>query len=154
MMVRQATPADAEAMSRVLIDSITLLCERDHGGVQSHLDSWLANKSPAGIMAWFNNPENRLLVADRDGDIVGVGGFNQRGEVLLNYVAPEARFSGVSTALLAAMESGLQAAGHVAASLTSTVTAHDFYLARGWRDEGDPTPQFGVLVHPMTKSFA
>lgn len=154
MMVRQATPADADAMSRVLIDSITLLCERDHGGVQGHLDSWLANKSPAGVMAWFNNPENLLLVAERGNGIVGVGGFNERGTVLLNYVAPEARFSGVSTALLAAMESGLRTAGHTKASLTSTVTAHDFYVARGWRDDGDPTPLFGVLVHPMTKSFA
>ena len=154
MMVRQATPADAEAMSRVLIDSITLLCERDHGGVQDSLDQWLANKSPAGVTAWFNNPENRMIVAERGNGIVGVGGFNERGTVLLNYVAPEARFSGVSTALLAAIESGVRAMGHAGASLTSTVTAHDFYLARGWRDDGDPTPRFGVLVHPMTKSFA
>jgi GNAT superfamily N-acetyltransferase len=154
MIVRQATLADVDAMSRVLIDSITMLCQRDHGGVRDHLDRWLANKSPAGVKAWFDNPENRLLVAERGDGIAGVGGFNERGTVLLNYVAPEARFSGVSTALLATIESGVQDLGHFAASLTSTVTAHDFYLARGWRDDGDPTPRFGVLVHPMIKSFA
>ena len=154
MIVREATPEDSEAMSRVLIASITTLCARDHGGVQENLDRWLANKSPAGVRAWFDNPGNRLFVAERDEEVVGVGGFNERGEVLLNYVAPEVRLSGVSTALLAAIERAMQAKGHDKASLTSTVTAHEFYISRGWRDDGAPKPRFAVLVHPMTKSLA
>lgn len=154
MSVREATPADAEAMSRVLIASITALCGSDHGGVRDNLDGWLANKSPAGVRAWFDNPENRLLVAERDGQVVGVGGFNERGEVMLNYVAPEVRFSGVSTALLAAAEKAMRAQGHDRATLTSTATAHAFYVARGWRDDGPPKSRFGVCVHPMTKSLA
>ena len=154
MIVREATPADAEAMSRVLIASITALCERDHGGVQENIDRWLANKSPAGVAAWFDNPENRLLVAERDEAVVGVGGFNERGEVLLNYVAPAARFTGVSTVLLAEIESAMQAQGHDKAMLTSTATAHEFYISRGWRDDGAPKQRFAVLVHPMTKSLA
>jgi GNAT superfamily N-acetyltransferase len=153
MIVRDATPADAEAMSRVLIASITTLCERDHGGVQENLDHWLANKSPASVRAWFDNPENRLFVAERNEEVVGVGGFNERGDVLLNYVAPAARFTGVSTVLLAEIERAMQAKGHDKATLTSTATAHEFYIARGWRDDGAPKPRFAVLVHPMTKSI-
>ncbi len=154
MIIREANPADAEAMSHVLIASITTLCERDHGSVQENLDRWLANKSPAGVAAWFDNPDNRLFVAERDDAVVGVGGCNVRGEVLLNYVSPEARFSGVSTALLATIESALRAEGLGIGRLTSTATAHAFYVARGWRDDGAPEQRFAVFVHPMTKSLA
>ena len=154
MVIREAIPADAEAMSRVLIASITTLCERDHGGVQENMDRWLANKSPAGVREWFDNPENRLFVAERDEKVVGVGGFNERGEVLLNYVAPEARFTGVSTVLLTAIEKAMHAKGHDKATLTGTATAHEFYISRGWRNDGAPKPRFAVLVHPMTKSLA
>ena len=153
MIVREATPADAEAMSRVLIASITALCERDHGGVPENLDRWLANKSPAGVRAWFDNPESWLLVAEQGNEVVGVGGFNERGEVMLNYVAPGARFSGVSTALLAATEKAMQAMGYDRATLTSTATAHEFYISRGWHDDGAPMSGFAVLVYPMAKSL-
>ena len=51
--VRQAVPADAEAMSKVLIASNTELCVADHQGNPDRL----ANKTPEGVAAWFANPE-------------------------------------------------------------------------------------------------
>jgi hypothetical protein len=67
-------------MSAVLIASITELCAADHSNGPETLSQWLANKSPAGIRAWFANPDNRLFVAERDGAIAAAGAFNMKGE--------------------------------------------------------------------------
>ena len=152
MVIREATSRDAEAMSRVLIASITELCAPDHGGVAANIARWTANKSPDGIRAWMANPANRLFVAEGDDGIVGVASFNA-DEVQLNYVAPAARFSGVSKAMLAHVEKLMQQSGLDEARLTSTATAHRFYVAAGWRDCGEPESRFGVQVHPMAKNL-
>ena len=152
MVIREAMPDDAEAMSRVLIASITELCAPDHGGDAANIARWTANKSPEGVRAWFENSANHLFVAVDDG-VVGVAGFNDDGEIILNYVAPEARFAGVSKAMLARLESTLRANGCREAHLTSTVTAHRLYVATGWRDTGIPKERFGVQVQPMTKNL-
>jgi hypothetical protein len=63
-------------------------------------------------------------------------------------VSPEHRFVGASTALLAAMEATL---GPGEATLTSTATAHRFYLARGWTDAGEVERYAGMAAYPMRK---
>jgi GNAT superfamily N-acetyltransferase len=135
-------------MSDVLIASITALCVADHGNRPEALSRWCANKSPAGVLAWFDNPDNRLFVAERDGAIAAVGGINLEREIILNYVSPDHRFTGVSTALLDAME---QALGPGEATLGSTATAHRFYLRRGWTDTGAREPYAGMVAWPMRK---
>ena len=104
IVVRPAMVSDAEAMSDVLVASITALCIADHQNMPDTMSRWLANKSPAGVRQWFANPQNRLFVAERDGALAAAGGINTARQVILNYVSPEHRFAGVSTALLAAME--------------------------------------------------
>ncbi len=153
MLIREATLHDIEAMSRVLIASITELCERDHGGVAANIARWNANKAPEGIRQWFANPANHLFVAEKDGAVVSVGSFNDDGEIQCNYVAPEARFSGFSKAMLAYMERTMRERGFDTAHLVSTATAHDFYEAAGWHDCGTPQARFGVHVQPMAKSL-
>ena len=54
------------------------------------------------------------------------------GSILLNYVAPEARYDGVSTALLRAMEEVSFERGVAVCMLKSTKTAGQFYIARGY----------------------
>lgn len=155
MIVREATPDDAEAMSAVLIASITELCGEDHRGRPEALAEWTANKTPQSIRGWFDNPENRLLVADEDGAILGVGGFNVSGEIILNYVAPTARFRGVSRALLAALEDGLRANGIAEARLDSTKTARRFYINAGWQEGAGESSKFcNVRCRTMTKRLA
>ena len=151
MRIREATLPDAEAMSRVLTASIVELCAADHGGSPEHVAKWTANKTPESIRAWFDSPSAHLYVAERDGMVVAVGCFNDEGEVLLNYVAPEARFSGVSKALLTHMEGEMRHRGLREARLESTKTAHDFYLAAGWRDRSGTGACFGLDCLPMAK---
>ena len=155
MIIREATPKDAEAMSVVLVASITELCGADHQGRPEALAEWTANKTPESIRGWFDNPENRLLVADEDGAILGVGGFNVGGEIILNYVAPSARFRGVSRALLAALEDGMRADGIAEARLDSTKTARRFYIDAGWQEAAGESSKFcNVRCRTMTKRLA
>ena len=148
IVVRPAARADAAAMSDVLIASITGLCVPDHGNRPEAVSRWLANKTPQGVLAWFDNPDNTILVAERDGALAATGAFNVKREIVLNYVSPEHRFAGVSSALLRAMEDGL---GPGQASLSSTVTARRFYLSRGWADGGEVERYAGMPAYPMRK---
>ena len=148
ILVRNARRTDAPAMSAVLIASITQLCAADHRNDPAVLAQWLANKTPDGVRQWFANPGNRLFVAERDGMLAATGAINDKREIILNYVSPEYRFAGVGTALLAAMENAL---GPGAARLTSTATAHRFYLARGWTDAGELERYAGMVAYPMRK---
>ena len=39
------------------------------------------------------------------------------------------------------------------ARLTSTLTAHRFYLSRGWADAGDVERYAGMVAYPMRKTL-
>lgn len=148
--VRPARIEDAEAMSALLIASITELCQADHQGQPEALGRWLANKTPDGVRGFFANPDNWLFVAEADGEMAAVGGCNNAREIILNYVAPAHRFGGASTALLAAMEAAL---GPGEATLSSTLTALRFYLRRGWSESGALERYAGMIAYPMRKQL-
>ena len=149
--IRPATLDDAPAMSAVLIASITELCVADHKNNPDALASWLANKTPAGIAQWFGNPANALLVAERDGELAAVGGYNMARTIILNYVSPRHRFKGVSKAMLGSLETHL---GRGLAHLESSQTARRFYLDAGWEESGPPEPHRFVAGYPMQKLLA
>lgn len=146
--IRDAAPDDAAAAAEVVAASICRLCGTDHGGAADLIAHWTANKTPGQMRRWITGGALDVVVAERGGRIVGVGATRDPDEVALMYVAPEARFTGVSTALLAALEGRLPAA---VARLTSTATARAFYLARGWRETGAPRSDFGIAGYPMEK---
>ncbi len=92
-----------------------------------------------------------MILASVDGSLAGVGGWSADGEILLNYVSPTFRFAGVSAYMLAHMESALREQGLSQGKLTSTQTAHHFYLGSGWLDDGEPLDEAGMVGFPMTK---
>lgn len=147
---RPARPDDVPAMSAVLTASILTLCSADHGNDPEAMARWTANKTPQGVAAMLARPDFHLLVAERDGEVMGVGATTLN-QVALNYVAPDHRFLGVSSALLAAMEAALAEAGHTEALLDSTTTARGFYLRRGWVEAGPKQSYFGIPAWPMKK---
>jgi GNAT superfamily N-acetyltransferase len=149
--VRPALPQDAAAAAAAMRASIRRLCAADHGGDKDRIAAWCANKTAAHFRRWLADPGTHLFVADLDGRIAAVGGVSTAGEVLLNYVAPRARFRGASSALLARLEAELAGLGHPEARLESTATAHRFYLRRGWQDAGAPVIHRGLPGQPMRK---
>jgi GNAT superfamily N-acetyltransferase len=134
--IRPAHASDADAAAALMCASIATLCAADHGGDAAAIERTL------------------FLVAENTA-LLGVAAADRAGaEILLNYVAPEPRFRGASSALLATLEHALSAHGHCEAHLKSTRTAHRFYRARGWSDAGPPTSTFGSAGQPMAKRLA
>jgi GNAT superfamily N-acetyltransferase len=68
-----------------------------------------------------------MLVAVEGCRILGVGCVTAAGEITLNYVSPDARFRGVSRAVLHALEARGLERGNVRCTLASTETARRFY---------------------------
>jgi GNAT superfamily N-acetyltransferase len=156
MQFREARPEDSDGMSRVLIESIAHLCHPDHRGDSALVESWTANKTPAELVRWVTNPANHLYVIEEEDEILCVGAFSDAGEIQLNYVAPKARFSGVSKLMLENLEDEMRERGIRNAHLNSTETAHRFYLSAGWVDDGSDADRpvlFGLRAYPMTKTL-
>lgn len=150
--LRAARPSDAAAAAAVLRASITLLCVADHGNEPEVLARWLANKTEQDVRMWME-ASACFLVAERHGRILGVGAALDSGKITLNYVLPDARFRGVSKAMLRGLEESLRAMGCACSELYSTITARRFYLAAGYVDAGEPQSWHGLTAFPMIKTF-
>ena len=152
--IRDATPDDAVAACRVLRESISRLCIADHHNDPAILNAWLANKQPETVAAWVVQKGNSLLLAVEGDAVIGVGSVTDAGEITLNYVAPDARFRGVSRALLSALEGRAAERGNTRCTLISTETAHRFYQSAGYLDDRAPTGRFGASSgYPMSKQI-
>jgi GNAT superfamily N-acetyltransferase len=154
LKIRDATSDDAAAACAVLRASIAELCVADHHDKPAILGRWLANKTPENLAAWIADREASLLLAVEDDVVLAVGAVRNDGEITMNYVSPTARFRGVSSALLSAMEARAKERGNTACNLLSTETAHRFYLNRGYVVVGMPQGKFGKSSsYPMTKKI-
>ena len=152
-LIRQAAAEDAQAISAVLVASITQLCSPDHQDLPAVIAAWTANKTPGHIADWISEGRVSLLLAVCEGAIAAVGGYTKDGEVALLYVDPGFRHQGVSTTLLKAIERQLADLGPDRAHLVSTRTAAEFYQSRGWRNDGQVQVAFGMPGQPMIKDL-
>lgn len=132
LWLRPAKAGDARPVSRVIRRSIVELCGEDHGGDLHRIAEWLANKSPQQVGRWIADREQLWCVAGR-AEIEGAGAVRRDGRLLLLYVDPAARFTGVSRALLDQLELDAFQAGANRITLESTRTARRFYLKAGYR---------------------
>ena len=77
------------------------------------------------------------------------------GEIILNYVSPDARFRGISKALLTRLEARASELAIETITLQSSATGRRFYLSAGYREKGPTTKGFGITVgYPMEKRVA
>ncbi|MGA2291726.1 N-acetyltransferase family protein [Bradyrhizobium sp.] len=151
MKVRDAVPEDAAAACQVMRRSIAELCVADHRNDPEILQRWLSNKRPEIFVSWIK-PGNSLLVAVEDDSIIAVGCITDAGEITLNYVSPDVRFRGVSSAMLSALEARARERSLGLCTLASTETARRFYLARGYSEAGPADGKFGAAsVYPMSR---
>jgi len=155
LLIRPAVPEDAQEISRVLVSSIRDLCDADHHNAPDAVAGWLANKTPGLVGNMICS--GGIIVALQDNEIVGVGATGKvdaatkTGRITLNYVSPAFRFKGISRALLSVLEAQLVLGGARLGVLTSTITAHRFYLSAGWEDTGFPQPGPRVAEYQMQK---
>lgn len=151
--IRKAVPADAASACTLLRRSIEQVCEPDHRGRPDILDAWLANKSPHTIAAWFAAPTNHALVAERDGQLLGLALLTQAGKLALCYVEPDTLRSGVGRALLAAVEEGARAWNIRKLQLHSPASCAAFYERHGYANAGLEKSCFGLECSLMWKQL-
>ena len=154
MKIRDAVPADAAAACQVLRRSIAELCLADHHSDPAILDRWLANKTPEIVASWITQPGSSMLVAE-GAAILAVGAVTDAGEITLNYVSPDARFRGVSRAMLRALEARALERGNSRCTLLSTETARRFYHSAGYVEDGHAQGKFGTTSgYPISRQLA
>lgn len=155
MKIRDALPEDATGACTVLRRSIEELCATDHRNDPDVVARWVANKTPENFRAWLTRSGYSVFVASDSRGILAVGSVTDAGEIELNYVSPDARFRGVSKAMLQALEIRAAERGNRQCTLTSTETARRFYLSNGYVENGSPVGGFGTSSgYPMTKTVA
>lgn len=142
--IRKAAPQDAAAVCRVLRRSITEGCVQDHQHDPATLTSWLGNKNPETVAGWFTSPTNFPLVAERNGELVGVALLTQAGKLALCYVLPEAQGQGVGRSLVEGIEAQARAWNIGKIRLHSTITASAFFARRGYLLAGREKSCFGL----------
>ena len=143
-IIRSAAAEDAAAVCLVLRRSIQECCHQDHQGDSARLDSWLGNKTPGTVGSWIASPTNHMLVAVRDGALVGVALLTQAGKLSLCYVLPESQHCGVGKALLGGVEAKAREWGIGALSLKSTASACDFFARNGYINGGKEKTCYGL----------
>lgn len=75
---------------------------------------------------------------DEDDKIFGFSAANLSGEILLNYLVPEALYKHNGKAMLAALESQVRKHGVENIRVTSSITAKKFYARNGFIKNGEP----------------
>jgi GNAT superfamily N-acetyltransferase len=151
--IRKAVPHDAANACALLRRSIAEVCEPDHRGRPEVLDAWLANKTPETIAAWFASPTNHAIVAERDGQLLGLALLTQAGRVALCYVEPGALRIGVGRALLAAVEEQARAWNIRKLNLHSPESCATFYERHGYANAGLEKSCFGLECNLMWKQL-
>jgi GNAT superfamily N-acetyltransferase len=152
MEIRLAQADDADEACAVVRRSIVELCHADHQGDAPRMAGRLGKKKVENMRRWI--VESHVFVAVEHDRILGVGAITPSGQVTLNYVSPDARFRGVSKALLRRLEQQAAQLGAAAVTLRSTATAHRFYAAAGYRDVEPPLAESSAAAgNPMTKAL-
>ena len=143
MQIRKASVDDAVEACQVVRRSIAELCHADHQDDPIVLKKWLNNNTSDNMRSWIADPNSYVVVATEGAAIIGVGAITSSGEITLNYVSPDARFRGVSKAILNQLEARALELGNNTCALTSTETARRFYLSAGYVQFGPPEPSIG-----------
>lgn len=132
IVVRKGFETDGRGAINVLHRSISELCVVDHGGDARDIAEWISNKTEATWGAWVKRKDASVFVAEKADEIVAVGMIDGQGQILLNYVRPDVRFSGISKAVLKVLEDTARQTGMKRCFLESTKTARQFYIRCGY----------------------
>ncbi|KQQ97013.1 GNAT family N-acetyltransferase [Massilia sp. Leaf139] len=151
--IRKAAPADAVSACNLLRRSIEEVCAPDHRGRPEILDSWLSNKTPDTVAAWFASPTNYAIVAERDGKLLGLALLTQAGKLALCYVEPGALRVGVGRALITAVEEQARAWNIRKLHLHSPESSAQFYERHGYANAGLEKSCFGLECSLMWKQL-
>jgi GNAT superfamily N-acetyltransferase len=129
--IRPATPADADAVSRVVVRSLRETDGKDYPPqVIEAVAARYTAKRVRELMA-----SRRVLVAVRSGTLVGTASLE--GDLVQSvYASPEQQGAGIGTSLMAAIEGLARSEGLKALNVASSITAEGFYRKLGFSEFG------------------
>ncbi len=127
--IREATLNDADAICRVHIASVRVLCALDYTPAQ--IEAWVGRNVPENYRKAMQYKGETMFVAEIQGAIAGFSSLHRR-EVCAIYVHPACTRRGVGTRLLNAVEQAAIARGIHTLRLDASVTAIPFYTAQGY----------------------
>jgi GNAT superfamily N-acetyltransferase len=142
--IRKAAPTDAPAACALLRRSIEEGCAADHRHHPEILANWTGNKTPTNVATWFASPSNHAVVAERDGELLGLALLTQAGKLALCYVLPEGMRSGVGRAMLAGIEEQARAWNIGKLYLHSPASSSAFFERNGYTNAGKEKSCFGL----------
>lgn len=163
LQVRPATPDDLSGVLEVF-----LACWREsYRGVlpDAAIDAMTDERAEALWQRVLSDPVGAVLVAERDGVVVGItryattpGEGRISGAVHSLYVSPRSHGGGIGGALLARATAELQDSGAEAATLwvfAANLPSIGFYESKGWRPDGAirTQPEFGELEQRMRREW-
>jgi L-amino acid N-acyltransferase YncA len=138
IIIRKATPQDAEAACAVLVRSIKEICAPDYENDDQILAQWLENKTPDNVRRWIASERSYCVVAvNAQDEILGFASISG-AEIMLNYVLPEALYRGIGKEMLRALEAHAVASGVDHITLVSSISAKGFYERNGYVSNGAP----------------
>lgn len=150
MAVRDATPADAEAVRSVHEASIRELGTQAYSREQ--VDAWAAGCESADYAAAIEADDTTYLVAEHEGEVVGFGSLSHAtpdgyeasvdAEVTGVYVHPDVARDGVGTRLYRELERRARAAGRETLGLQASRNAVPFYDAHGYERVAEHDHEF------------
>lgn len=144
--IRAANSGDAQEAIQLLRRSFIELCVDGHQNDEATVQAWLQNKTIECFTRWVIDPDNRVIVAECEGAIVGVGLIHRSGEIRLCYVLPGFQAIGIGRAVLAELEDHAKIWRLTSVHLTSGVGARPFYEQCGYHPSAPPKPGFGLSV--------
>lgn len=140
MEIREATPADAEAVREIHAESIRGLGPGAYS--EEQVEAWAAGCESADYTVGIESAENRFVVAEDGEELHGFGTLSfdapeeyeasVDGEVTGVYVRPSSARNGVGSAILDDVERYARERGVRTLGLSASLNAVPFYEARGY----------------------
>jgi len=157
--VRDARPADAEAVGRVHLGAVDELGPDAYD--EEQVVAWGRSSEPSDYAV--DGDDNRFVVAERDGDVRGFGELTYSpgdyldpaddDEVKAVYVRPTATRLGVGPALLEELERDAWENGFEMVGLWASRNAVPFYEQRGYERVVERTHEFGEEVEGTVAEY-
>lgn len=147
MRIRLATPADAEAISALILSvSRYFTLHPDGAGAEE----FLATLSPDAIHGYLSSPDFVYRVAEDEGGLAGVVAVRENRHLYHLFVAPAGHRRGLARRLWTeAMEAALHAGNPGEFTVNSSLYALPVYERFGFVATGPRVETMGIAFVPM-----
>lgn len=147
MHIRPATPADAAAISALIMSVAPAFTVRPDG---EGAEEFFAKISPEAIAGYLASPEYAYRVAEEDGALAGVVAIRGNSHLYHLFVSPHFQRRGLARQLWdAAMEAALRAGNPGAFTVNSSLYALSVYERFGFTPTGPRQEMQGIAWVPM-----